>query len=155
MNQNLFANFIQNSQKNLTMKQNEILKNVLALTGSPTFYRMLLVNFVNNNTVAIMEHGSRICNPEPNDLDVIIVLREGHRHFKMILDGILPIDLEVIPLRDLLLPIKNFHWYLLNWEFEVAKYKYGKALYDPERKIYALQKIVSDYPEDIASVTAI
>jgi len=128
----------------------EISKVIFKLTASQTFSKMLIEDLAKEQILAIMVHGSISYDSEPNDIDVIVILRRGCHKFNMFFDGKLPVEVEAIPLENLLLPITKFRYYLLNWELEMAKFKYGEVIYDPYNIFYKIKRTALIYPKNIA-----
>lgn len=131
-------------------KNTEELQKIEESSQSSIFKKIIEKEEKNDTLVGLLIHGSFVDSKHPNDIDVIIVSKKGKRHFEMILNLRIPIEIEYVPQNSLYLPLTNFHWYTQNWEYEIAKYVYGKIVYDPLDQLQEFIAKAGKYPLEIA-----
>ncbi len=98
----------------------------------------------------VMLTGSVSTCIKPNDIDLIFITDKGFRRFLIINSTKVPIEIEIIPENHLKSLTENIYWFVENWEFEMAKFKFGKIFYNDSVFLNNIIKISNTYPIDIA-----
>lgn len=131
-------------------KNLELFEKILEFAGTSVFTEIVNKGLKSDAFIGLLAYGSVVNSMCPNDLDVLVVTNNGKRHFEIILDSKIPIEIEYIPKNFLFLPLKNVHWYIENWEYEIAKYVHGKIVYDPLNQLQSFKERAENYPIEIA-----
>lgn len=131
-------------------KDSKIFQRITDFPGTSTVTEIISKGIEDNIFIGLLVHGSFVGSVTPNDMDILIVSNGGKRHFEIILRPKVPIEIEYVPINSLFLPLKNFQWYVENWEYEIAKYVHGKIVYDPTGQIKSFRDNAERYPMEIA-----
>jgi len=105
--------------------------------------------FINEGVIGIILFGSTLTSSQPRDLDLLVLIRDGYRRFRVIEEESHPIEIEYVPLKFFYLFLNKYYWWPHNWEMEMGKYAHGRILYDPLNEIKNFRKKILPIPKHI------